>query len=473
MSDRDLQAAAVGAGILGVLLAIAAGRVPRRLRVLVVLSLTALATAAGIFVYRYVTKPVVLTVAAASLDGDAPRLLTSIATRMATSGARVRLKLVQHDSPQNAVAAFSSGVVDLVATRADVGDLSGAQTIVGLTRSVVFVIAPPGSSISTMAGLKGKTVGVVLADLNRRLIDTLSKEYDLAQSHVKFVDIPPEEVPVAFKRHRIEALIVVMPVSPKYLARLRAALPKGKGGAPTLIAIDSAGAIAASTLFYESYDLPAGTLMGSPEVPDDDLTTLRIPYYLLAKAKMSDAVGGALAQAIMNARRDLIREDPLISQISAPNTDKDTPEDLYFPIQAGAAAFFDGSEQSFLDKYGDALFYGSMVLGFLASTVTAAWKYMMLDQDAASRSAPARLWALLGDIRQAGSTRELSGISEQIDQIVQGEIENPTGEDEAERQRQLNTIDLIVRRLEQAQGQRRTELAAASTDASQTPERVG
>lgn len=473
MSDRELQAAAVGAGILGVLLAIAAGRVPRRLRVLVVLSLTALATAAGIFVYRYVTKPVVLTVATASLDGDAPRLLTAIATRLATSGARVRLKLVQHDTPQKAVAAFSTGAVDLVATRADVGDLSGAQTIVNITRSVVFMIAPPGSSISTMAGLKGKTVGVVLSELNQRLIDTLSKEYDLAQSHVKFVGISPDEISVAFKRHRIEALLVVMPISSRYLARLRSALPKSKGGAPTLIAIDSAGAIAASTLYYESYDLPAGTLLGSPAVPDDDLTTLRVPYYLLANAKMSDTVGGALAEAIMNARRDLIREDPLISQISAPNTDKDTPEDLYFPIQAGAAAYFDGSEQSFLDKYGDALFYGSMVLGFLASTITAAWKYMMLDQDAASRSAPARLWALLGDIRHAGTTHELSRISEQIDQIVQGEIENPSGDDEAERQRQLNTIDLIVRRLEQAQGQRRMELATGASDVSQIAERAG
>ena len=476
MSDRDWQAAAVGAGVVGVIIAIVAGRVPRRMRVLVVLSLTALATAAGIFAYRFVTKPVILTVAAASLDNDAPRLVGAIAKRMAANGSRIRLKVVEQDTPLKAAEAFTSGKVDLVVSRADVGDLSGAQMIVSITRAVVFLITPPGSGISTVAGLRGKTVGVVLADVNRRLVDTLSREYDLTQSHVKFIDVGPNDVPEAFKRHRIEALLVAMPVSPKYMARLRSALPKDKKGHAGLIAIDSAGAIAASNLFYESYDLPAGTLLGSPAVPDDDLTTLRIPYYLLANSKMSDRVGASLAQAIMNARRDLIRDDPLISQISAPNTDKDTPEDLYFPIQSGAAAFFDGSEESFFDQYGDALFYGSMVLGFLASIATAAWKYMMLDENAGARRASARLWALLGDIRQARSTDELSRIEDKIDEIVKGEIDDPPGEDDAERQRNFDAMQLVVRRLQHAQELRRMELAAGSrepADATREQEKVG
>lgn len=464
MSDRDWQAAAVGAGIVGVLIAIAAGRVPRRMRVLVVLSLTALASAAGIFAYRLATRPIVLTVAAASLDNDAPRLVGAIAKRMATNGSRIRLKIIDQDSPQKASEAFTSGKADLVVTRADVGDLSGAQVVVSITRATVFLITPPGSPISSIAGLRGKTVGVVLADVNRRLVDTLSREYDLAQSHVKFVDVAPNDAPAAFKRHRLDALLVAMPITPKYLARLRAALPKAKSGSPGLIAIESAGAISASTLFYESYDMPAGTLLGSPSVPDDDLTTLRIPYYLLANAKMSDSVGAALAQAIMNARRDLIRDDPLIAQISAPNTDKDTSEDLYFPIQPGAAAYFDGSEQSFFDKYGDALFYGSMVLGFLGSIATAAWKYMMLDEDAASRRGSARLWTLMKDVQTAETEQELARIDDRIDEIVRSEMDDPSGEDDTEHQRYFDAMQLVVRRLEHAQVRRRRQLARNEAD---------
>lgn len=477
MSDREWQAAAVGAGIIGVIIAIVAGRVPRRMRVLLVLSLTALATAAGIFAYRLVTRPVTLTVAAASLDNDAPRLVGAIAKRMASNGSRIRLKVIEEDTPLKAAESFSAGKVDLVVSRADVGDLSGAQMIVSITRAVVFLITPPGSGISSVAGLRGKTVGVVLADVNKRLVETLSREYDLTQAHVKFVDVSPNEIPQAFRKHRIEALLVAMPVSPKYLARIRAALPKTKSGSPGLIAIDSAGAIAASNLFYESYDLPAGTLLGSPAVPDDDLTTLRIPYYLLANAKLSNTVGAALAQAIMNARRDLIRDDPLISQISAPNTDKDTPEDLYFPIQSGAGAYFDGSEESFFDKYGDALFYGSMVLGFLASAATAAWKYMMLDDEAASRRASVRLYALIDEIRQASSLDELSRIEDRIDGIVQAELESPPGEDDAERQRLFDAMQLVVRRLEHAQELRRSQLThgmqASAVGPARETEKVG
>jgi hypothetical protein len=38
-------------------------------------------------------------------------------------------------------------------------------------------------------------------------------------------------------------------------------------------------------------------------------------------------------------------------------------KDAYIPIHPGAAAYFNGEQRTFFDKYGDLIFYGSILLG--------------------------------------------------------------------------------------------------------------
>jgi hypothetical protein len=144
-----------------------------------------------------------------------------------------------------------------------------------------------------------------------------------------------------------------MPISEKYLGVLRDVLPRNAKMKAGLVPIDLAGAIAAATRTYESYDLPKGTIRGSPAIPDEDLTTLRVPLYLVANKKLADSVVAVLAQTMMEVPRDLVGEYPLLAKISAPSTDKDA----YIPIHPGAATYFSGEQPSFLDKYADKLFY--------------------------------------------------------------------------------------------------------------------
>jgi hypothetical protein len=153
---------------------------------------------------------------------------------------------------------------------------------------------------------------------------------------------------------------------------LRDAFPRSAKSKPGLVPIEQAGAIAADNRAYESFDLPKGTIHGSPAIPDDDLTTLRVPLYLVANKNLGDDVIAALAKTMMEVRRDLLGEYPILAQISAPSTDKDA----FVPVHPGAAAYFNGEQQSFLDKYADKLFYASMLLGFAASMLAAAWKFM-------------------------------------------------------------------------------------------------
>ena len=81
------------------------------------------------------------------------------------------------------------------------------------------------------------------------------------------------EIPQALKSKQVDALLVVMPLTEKYLTMLRNFIPKAGKLNPTVVPIESAGAIAAVTRYYQSYELPKGTIRGSPPIPDDDMST--------------------------------------------------------------------------------------------------------------------------------------------------------------------------------------------------------
>ena len=69
---RQWQIFAIGAAFMAVIVAIASGRLPRWLRIVLVLGLVILACGGGLYAYRYATHATTLTIAAGSLDGDAP-----------------------------------------------------------------------------------------------------------------------------------------------------------------------------------------------------------------------------------------------------------------------------------------------------------------------------------------------------------------------------------------------------------------
>jgi TRAP transporter TAXI family solute receptor len=393
-------------------------RLPTWLRIVLVGVLVVLASGAGLLGYRYFTQPTTLTVAAGSSDGEAQRIMSAIASRLAKNSSSIRLKIVESGTALEAAKTFAAGKVDLAIVRADAGDLAAARTVVLVTHGVVMIIVPAGSTVDSMEGLKGKTVGVLGGEVNHRIVEVLTREYDLARAKVQFKDVAPGDAQQALRAKQVSALLIVVPIAEKYLAMVRNLFAGNAKHKPGLIAIESAGAIANVAQAYESYDLPKGTLRGSPPIPDDDLTTLRVPFYLVANKKLDDDVVGELTKTIMDSRRDLLGEFPLLAQVAAPSTDKDA----FIPIHPGAAAFFDGTQQDFFDKYSNALYYGPMLLGGLASLLAAIWKFVGSGGNGRAASPLDPLYALAGRIRAAQSEDELATVEEELDNILKLEL---------------------------------------------------
>ena len=346
-------------------------KLPLWLRLVLIAGVAVLAAGAGLFAYRYYTRPVTLTVAVGSIDGEAAKAMSAIASKLVSINAPVRLTVIDTGTALAAAKTFPSGKADLAVVRGDVGDLSQAQAVVVVSHMVVLVIVPPGSPIDAMAKLKGHSIGVIAEEANSKILDVLSKEYGLDRAKV-FKDIALADARHAIQSKQISALLVVIPLSQKYLSLVRGFFQQGPKALPVLISIDSAAAIAEAERAYESFDVPKGTLRGAPPVPDDDLTTLRTALYLVANKKLGSDLVASLTQTIMNVRRDLMVEQPIFAQITAPSTDADA----YLALHPGAAAFYNGTQQSFMDEYGNWIYLTPMILGGIATVLAAAWKFL-------------------------------------------------------------------------------------------------
>jgi hypothetical protein len=300
--------------------------------------------------------------------------------------------------------------------------------------------------------LKDRRVGVLGGDANSKIVDVLSKEYRLDRAKV-FKDIAVPDARRAIQSKEVSALLVVIPLAEKYLSLVKGVFQQGPKALPVLVPIDSAAAIAQTERAYESFDVPKGTLRGAPPVPDDDLTTLRASLYLVANKKLSSDLIASLTQTIMKVRRELMAEQPIFAQIAAPSTDADA----YLPLHPGAAAFYNGTQQSFMDEYSNWIYLTPMALGGAATLLAAAWKFLGLGIPITKQGPLDSLYALARRIRNAATEAELLEIEEEIDNILREQRARSAAGDETAVDDA--TLNVAAHRLESLIHDRRTMLA--------------
>jgi TRAP-type uncharacterized transport system substrate-binding protein len=390
-------------------------RLPRWLRLILFALMLFVVAGLGIYTLREAVKPVTLKLAMGSLDTESVRVMTALGRRMAATGASVRLSIIEKPTPIEAAEAFAAREADLAVVRGDNEELASARAVVQLTSLAVMILVPPNSPIKTVGDLKGKTVGVVGLSVNQRVLAALVKNYGFTQGSVQFVDIPLFELLDPNRQpKKYQAAIFIMPLADRYNSIVRAFFPATGKAQPRIIEIDSAEAIALSHKYLETFDMPKGTLRGAPPLPDDAVSTLRVPAYLVAHLKTNEGTVAALAKSIMEIRRELLADTPILAQVTAPDDDQNAP----IPIHPGAKAFFDGSEKTWSDKYGDWLFYGTLLLGVLGSLMAGVWKFLTGDDGKQTSEFIRQLTSLLDRIRNAGTQNEIDEIDRDTEDLL-------------------------------------------------------
>jgi hypothetical protein len=87
-------------------------------------------------------------------------------------------------------------------------------------------------------------------------------------------------------------------------------------------------------------------------------------------------------------------------------------------VHPGAAAFVDGEEKSFMDRYSDYIWWGLMAMSAMGSV--GAWfaGYVRKDERTVNSSLRERLIAMITEARKSDSAEELDRMQTEADQIL-------------------------------------------------------
>ncbi|MGX4768462.1 TAXI family TRAP transporter solute-binding subunit [Bradyrhizobium guangdongense] len=370
--------------------------------------------------YYFAMRPVVLKIAVGPANSDDVKVVQALTQAFAQSKGYVRLRPIQTDSAIASASELAEGKADLAIIRGDLDVPKNAQAVATLRKNVVVLWSvsgkgkKKGAKITKIAQLAGHRVGVVgRTPANVSLLKVILQQYGVDPAKVEVVQFPASEAAEAIKAQKADVYLAAGPVNSKITSDAIAASARD-GSTPTFLAIDSADAIAQNHPVYESSEIPAGTYGGSPDRPDDEVKTISFSHHIVARKGLSETTVAAFTRQLFAVRQQLLTEFPQAAKIETPDTDKDA----VIPVHPGAAAFVDGEEKTFLDKYSDYIWWSLMALSAMGSI--GAWfaGYLKKDERNTNNHQRERLLDMLVAARKSETADELDQMQAEADDIL-------------------------------------------------------
>ncbi len=377
------------------------------------------ALAAG---YYFAMRPVTLRIAVGPPNSDDIKVVQALGQAFNNpKHSQVRLRPVQTDSASASAQTLASGKADLAIIRGDLDVPKNAQAVATLRKNVVVLWVPPpakgkgkkAAKITKIAQLAGRKIGVVgRTQANVNLLKVILEQYGVDPLKVDIVQFPVNEAVEAIRNQKADAYLAAGPANSKITIDAIAASARD-GGEPTFLAIDASEAIAQNHPAYEAAEIPAGSL-GGVNRPEDEVKTISFAHHIVARKGLSDTTVAAFTRQLFAVRQTLKNDFPLAAKIETPDTDKDAT----IPVHPGAAAFVDGEEKTFLDRYSDYIWWSLMALSAMGSA--GAWfaGYLKKDERNTNTSQRDRLLEMLKAARHSDSTDELDQMQAEADDIL-------------------------------------------------------
>ncbi|WP_430649429.1 TAXI family TRAP transporter solute-binding subunit [Bradyrhizobium uaiense] len=377
--------------------------------------------------YYFAVRPVTLRIAVGPANSDDLKVVQALAQAFNNQQhTQVKLRPVQTDGASASAQTLADGKADLAIIRGDLEVPKNAQAVATLRKNVVVMWVPPAKGkvrksarITKIAQLAGRKIGVVgRTPANVNLLKLILTQYGVDPMKVDIVQFPANEATDAIKNLKADAYLAVGPANSKITIDAITASTKD-GGEPTFLPIDASEAIAQNHPAYEAAEIPAGSL-GSADRPDDEVKTISFSHHLVARKGLSDSPVAAFTRQLFAIRQSLKNDFPLAAKIETPDTDKDAT----IPAHPGAAAFVDGEEKTFLDRYSDYIWWSLMAFSAMGSA--GAWfaGYLKQDERNTNTSQRDRLLEMLKGARQSDSTEELDQMQAEADDILRHTLDS-------------------------------------------------
>jgi len=415
------------------------------------------------------SRPATLRIAVGPPASDDQKLIQGLAQAFITESSPVRLTIVPTAGAVESLGLLRAGETDLAVGRADEEMPDGASTVAILRKNVVVMWAPSGAprkggkkeaKIKAMADLEGHRVGVIgRTPVNVTLLKVILTESGVNADKVAISRFSTSEITEMVRDPAIDAFMTVGPLNSKITADAITTTARLRGE-PTFLAIDVSEALAHKHPLYEAEEIPGSSFTSSPARPEDTVDTVGVNHLIVAPKSLSESKAGAFTRALFTVRPSLVKEYPGALKIEKPDTDKDAA----IPAHPGAAAYIDGNERTFLDKYSD-YFWGAILL-FSVLGSGAAWLRHYLKRDERSLTSQHRdkLLAAIAQVRKTDSIEELDSLQQDADDFLRETLE--CYDNGAIEEGDLSAYSLVLEQFHHAVADRRAVIGASPVSLS-------
>jgi hypothetical protein len=318
------------------------------------------------------------------------------------------------------------------------------------------------SKIKEIGDLAGHHIGVVgSSQANTALLRVILTESGVNPDKVAVSRYDTAHVSEMALDPALDAFMTVGPLDSKITAEA-IALTARLRGEPRFLPIDVSEAIAERHPRYESEEIPGSSFSSAPARPADKIETVGVNHLIVAPKGLSETTVGTLTRQLFAARRLLATELPAAARIAKPDTDKDAA----LPAHPGAAAYIDGNERTFLEKYSDYIWAAILLLSGLGSGMAGLRHYLKRDERERNTQHRDQLLAKIAKVREIDLLDDLAAMQREVDDLLRETLDcYDEGLIEAGG---LSAFSLVLEQFHHAVADRRAALGA-STNAADPP----
>ena len=434
---------------------------------LLVVGLVLFGLAAGAM--HLLLKPTIFRIAVGPAGSDDQKLIQVIAETFDRTGGSIRLAPIVTAGSVESLALLGNQKADLAVARGDLDMPRSAEMVAIMRKDFAVLWAASGLTkktktqrIKSLDDLEGRRVGIVgRSPANLALLRVIFTASGVAADKVAVKQFATTEIEEMARDTAIDAFMAVGPMESKVTLDAITATTRARGE-PYFLPVDVSEAIAEHNPVYQSEEIPGSMINASPAWPGDKLETISVSHLIVASKTLSEAHVGALTRQILAIRHSVARELPGAALIKKPDTDKDAA----LPVHVGAAAYVDGNERTFLDRYGDYVWFALLIASGIGSAFAWMRKFVMHDESDEHAVIRDSIVALTSRARRVDIASDFAELDREADalfsRMIVGYDEGAIDDDD------LSILNLLLQQFHHviAMRHRSTDVAQASRSAT-------
>jgi TRAP-type uncharacterized transport system substrate-binding protein len=326
------------------------------------------------------------------------RVFGQAAEMLRTARAPVRIEVVVAENGKSALEQLDAGKVQLAVLRSDAALQGKAETVLIMRREAAVLIAPKTGKFQKVTDLPNIMLGVTRdGPIDGGLLGPVLDYYGVARDKMKTLTLKTDEVGNALRQKKVDAVLVVGPVTSKQVSDVVVETVRATKGAIQFIEIEEADAIAKRISAIEKVEIEQGAFGGHPPRPPEGFDTLAFSIRLVATPKTDTDRIAELVKQLYVLRQNISAAVPGAGLLETPDLDDPTP----FLIHPGTRAYVNGEQKTLIDRYSDWIYLGAFIMSGLGSVVAGLFGWLGGQRKDEAQAPLRQLQALIAAVRNA------------------------------------------------------------------------